>query len=89
LKGKDKEWNWGEEQQKAFEEIKTVIISEPVLVLPRDEGKFKVETDASNFGIGAILSQQQNSFWHLIPFMSKNSPKQKGITKFTTKNYSL
>jgi hypothetical protein len=54
LKGKDKEWNWGEEQQKAFKEIKTAIISELVLVLPRDEGKFKVETDALNFGIGAI-----------------------------------
>jgi hypothetical protein len=71
LKGKDKEWNWGEEQQRAFDEIKTAIISEPVLVLPRDEGKFKVETDASNFGIGAILSQQQNGFWHPIAFMSK------------------
>jgi hypothetical protein len=71
LKGKDKEWNWGEEQQKAFEEIKAAIISEPVLVLPRDKGKFKVETDTSNFGIGAILSQQQNGFWHPIAFMSK------------------
>jgi hypothetical protein len=71
LKGKDKEWNWGEGQQKAFEEIKMVIISEPVLVLPRDEGKFKVEMDASNFRIGAILLQQQNSFWHPIAFMSK------------------
>jgi hypothetical protein len=71
LKGKDKEWNWEEEQQKAFEEIKTAIISEPVLVLPRDEGKFKVEMDTSNFRIGAIFLQQQNGFWHPITFMSK------------------
>jgi hypothetical protein len=75
LKGKDKEWNWGEEQQKAFDKIKTAIISKLVLVLPRDEGKFKVETDASNFGIGAILSQQQNGFWHPIAFMSKTLTK--------------
>jgi hypothetical protein len=27
--------------------------------------------DTLNFRIGAILSQQQNSFWHLITFMSK------------------
>jgi hypothetical protein len=47
------------------------IISELVLVLPRDKGKFKVKMDTSNFGIGAILSQQQNGFWHLIAFMSK------------------
>jgi hypothetical protein len=71
LKGKEKEWKWGEEQQKVFEEIKMAIISEPVLVLPRDEGKFKVKTDTSNFGIGAILLQQQDSFWHPIAFMSK------------------
>jgi hypothetical protein len=75
LKGKDKEWRWEEQQQKAFEEIKAVIISKPVLVLPRDEGRFKVETDTSNFGIGAILSQQQNRFWHLIAFMSKTLTK--------------
>jgi hypothetical protein len=75
LKRKDKEWNWGEEQQKAFEEIKTAIISKPVLVLPRDKGEFKVEMDASNFRIGAILSQQQNSFWHPIAFMSKTLTK--------------
>jgi hypothetical protein len=75
LKGKDKEWNWGEEQQKAFEEIKTAIISELVLVLPRDEGKFKVKTDTSNFRVGAILSQQQNGFWHPITFMSKTLTK--------------
>jgi hypothetical protein len=60
LKGKDKEWKWEEQQQKVFEEIKTAIIGKPVLVLPRDEGKFKVETDVSNFRIGAILSQQHN-----------------------------
>jgi hypothetical protein len=71
LKGKDKEWNWGEQQQKAFEEIKMAIISKPVLVLPRDEGKFKVKTDASDLRIGAILLQQQNGFWHPIAFMSK------------------
>jgi hypothetical protein len=58
LKGKEKEWKWEEEQQKAFEEVKAAIVSKLVLVLPRDEGKFKVKTNASNFGIGAILSQQ-------------------------------
>jgi hypothetical protein len=51
--------------------IQTAIISKPVLVLPRDKGKFKVKTDVLNLGIGAILSQQQNRFWHPIAFMSK------------------
>jgi len=46
LKGK-KDWKWEEEHQKAFKELKKKITSQPVLSLPRREGKFRVETDAS------------------------------------------
>ena len=59
LKGK-KEWKWGEEQQNAFEELKEKITSQPVLALPKREGKFWVETDASGHAIGGVLSQEQD-----------------------------
>jgi len=55
LKGK-KEWKWEEEHQKAFEELKEKITSQLVLSLPRREGKFRVETDASEHAIGEVLS---------------------------------
>jgi len=58
LKGK-KEWKWEEEHQKAFEELKERITSQPVLALPRREGKFRVETDALGHAIGGVLSQEQ------------------------------
>jgi len=59
LKGK-KDWKWEEEHQKAFEELKEKITSQPVLALPRREGKFRVETDASGHAIGGVLSQEQD-----------------------------
>jgi len=57
LKGK-KEWKWEEEHQRAFEELKEKITSQPVLALPRREGKFRVETDASGHAIRGVLSQE-------------------------------
>ena len=39
-----------------FEELKEKITSQPVLALPRREGKFRVEMDASGHAIGGVLS---------------------------------
>ena len=58
LKGK-KEWTWNEEHQRAFEELKDKITSQPVLSLLKKEGKFRVETDASGHAIRGVLSQEQ------------------------------
>jgi len=58
LKGK-KEWKCGEEQQEVFEELKEKITSQPVLALPKREGKFRVETDISEHVIRGVLSQEQ------------------------------
>jgi len=70
LKGK-KEWKWKEEHQRAFEELKKKITSQPVLALPRREGKFRVETDASGHAIGGVLSQEQEEKWKPIAFLSR------------------
>jgi len=59
LKGK-KDWKWEEENQKAFEELKDKITSQPVLTLPKREQKFQVEMDALGHAIGGVLSQEQD-----------------------------
>ena len=70
LKGK-KEWKWEKEYQEAFDELKEKITSQPVLALPKREGKFRVETDASGHAIGGVLSQEQEGKWKPIAFLSR------------------
>ena len=70
LKGK-KEWKWDKEHQKAFKELKEKITSQPVISLPRREGKFRVEMDVSGHTIGGVLSQEQDGKWKPIAFLSR------------------
>ena len=70
LKGK-KEWKWEKEHQEAFKELKEKITSQPVLSLLKREGKFRVETDASEHTIGGVLSQEQDGKWKPIAFLSR------------------
>ena len=70
MKGK-KEWKGEKEHQEAFEELKEKITSQLVLALPKKEGKFRVETDASGHAIGGVLSQEQEGKWKPIAFLSR------------------
>jgi RNase H-like domain found in reverse transcriptase len=53
------DWIWEEDQQWAFNTLKKIVTSDPILVLPNETGKFMIECDASDYATGAILSQQQ------------------------------
>lgn len=48
---------WGPDQQKSFEKLRDLICTEPILQYPDFSKPFVVTTDASNFAIGAVLSQ--------------------------------
>jgi phosphoglycolate phosphatase-like HAD superfamily hydrolase len=63
-------WEWGLPQQEAFDQLKKQIVASPVLAIPQDEGKYKLETDASDFAKGAVLYQQQKGQWKIVGFMS-------------------
>jgi len=58
LTKKDSTWTWGKEQQSAFKVLEKAFTTAPVLRIPNDKDPFKLSTDASNFAIGAILSQK-------------------------------
>ena len=49
---------WYKSQQKAFVELKHRLCSAPVLTLPNLKLPFEIETDASDYAIGAVPTQQ-------------------------------
>jgi hypothetical protein len=58
-KKEPKEWQWGPEQDQAFEALKTALTSPPLLSYPDFSKPFIVRTDASTTGLGAVLCQDQ------------------------------
>eukprot|EP00253_Pinus_taeda_P029524 PITA_29524 len=52
-------FQWGGRQHKSFETLKEKISAVPVLALPDLQQPFDIETDASNYAMGAILMQQK------------------------------
>jgi RNase H-like domain found in reverse transcriptase/Reverse transcriptase (RNA-dependent DNA polymerase) len=69
-------WQWNDEQQQAFETLRNLMCQQPVLKQPDFTKLFAVFTDASAYGMGAILSQeggpngQNRTKYHLIAYYS-------------------
>ena len=79
LVGKDRKWEWGAEQQRAFKEIKTRFTTEPVLAVPDRDQEMRVEADASDYATGGTLSVKGvDGKWRLVAFISKSlSPAER------------
>jgi len=60
LLSKDAKWEWGPLHQEAFELSKLALQTAPVLAHPIDRKGYRLYTDASDFGIGAVLQQIQS-----------------------------
>ena len=68
-------FHWGEEQQKAFDEIKRDLTNPPVLTMPNKTGKFTLVSDTSKVACGATLFQEQNGQMKLVGYFSKKLPE--------------
>jgi len=70
---KDKKWNWGERQQKAFEELKKRFTTKPVLVTLDLDREMRVEADASDFATGGVLLMKcEDEKWRPVAYISKS-----------------
>ena len=79
---KAKKFKWTEEAERAFNDIKKLLINPPVLKAPTSDGLFQLESDTSREGMGGTLLQKQGNEWVVIGYHSKRLPK-------SAKNFSI
>ena len=66
---------WGEEQEKAFEDIKRALTNPPVLVMPDSHGHIILVSDTSKIGCGGALYQEIRHVYRLVSYCSKKLPE--------------
>lgn len=80
---KNANFNWTSECQGAFEKLKTKLTQSPILIHPNYNDPFILETDASGFGLGAILTQVRDGKEHPIAYASRSlKPAEKNYPVF-------
>ena len=84
-------WHWSEECAKSFTKVKNHLIEAPVLVHYDPKLPVRLAGDASNYGIGAVLSHvDTDGQEHPIAFMSRTLTSTKRTThKWKKKLYHL
>jgi len=72
LMKKNVSFEWSSNCEASFQELKKRLTTPPVLVAPRDEGEYVLDTDASDFALGAVLHQRQDGQLKVIGFASRS-----------------
>jgi len=55
----------------AFNELKRRLSEAPILGVPQDQGRYMLQTDASNFAAGCILAQVQEGKERVLEYASR------------------
>ena len=71
LTKKEEPFRWEQPQQHAFDTLKEHFTTTPVLAFPELDCKFRLESDASDYATGAVLSVEKDGIWHPVAFSSR------------------
>lgn len=79
LKKSKSKFVWSENAEKAFQDLKNILVSQPVLANPDYSKRFIIQSDASDTGVGAVLVQGEGEDECVIAYMSQklSSAQQK------------
>ena len=67
-------WAWGHDQERAFAEVKAALIKPMVLALYDSQVETKISTDASSFGLGAVILQHVDDNWRPVAYNPSRRP---------------
>ncbi|CAJ0968777.1 unnamed protein product [Ranitomeya imitator] len=72
---------WNPQAEEAFQSLKSALCGQPVLISPDFKKTFIVQTDASEVGLGAVLSQEVNGDEHPVTYLSRKlTPAEKNYS---------
>ena len=67
----NRRWEWGKEQEKAFQDLKNAFMAAPTLTCPDFRIPFCFQTNASATGLGAVLTQTIDDKEYVIAYGSR------------------
>jgi len=62
---------WTEVRDAEYENLKTNLVTAPILAMSLDVGTYTLDVDASNWAAGAVLQQEQEGVLRVIGYASK------------------
>jgi hypothetical protein len=71
LLAKDTKFEWTDECMIAFNTLKKLLTSTPIMMAPDWSLPFELMCDASDFALGAVLGQRINKVLHAIYYVSR------------------
>lgn len=71
LLSKKQRWQWTNLQQDAFEKLRNCLTEAPVLARPNFDYPFELQTDASNIGLGVVLTQRIEEIEYVVSYASR------------------
>lgn len=71
LTSKKAKWRWTDEEQEAFTSLKNALTTAPILACPDFNKTFLLQTDASETGLGAVLTQYHGNQERVVAYASR------------------
>ena len=87
LLAKDVPFAWSQACEDAFDKLKTMLVSPPIMRSPNWNLPFEIMCDASDYAIGAVLGQREDKKDFVIYYASKTLDSAQG--NYTTKKKSF